>query len=175
MSEQLPDRTGELTAQIVNPILSATSLVFDISLGSKVRRTGLGLAGEKSSFHPFTAVIELTGAAYGTVCLNLPRRTAFLIVSQMLGKSMDKSDANVRDAVGEVVNMIAGNAKAELEQYDLRIGIPRIYVGSSEAIPFPAYQKPMQADFSSDIGPFSIIFSLRKKAEDAEVDDVAAE
>jgi len=162
MESQLPERSGELTAKIVNPILAATVLVYRMVLGVEVKRVDLKAAEPTSVWQPCTAVIDLDGAAKGTVCLNLPRRTAFMLVARMFGRDADKNDPNIRDCVGELVNMIAGNAKAELEQYHLTLGLPRVVLGSAREITFPPRSQPLQSDFSSAIGTFSVIFSLQR-------------
>lgn len=158
----LPERRGEMTAAVINPLITATRHVFEVSLGARVERTGLHLYDPAYPIHPISAVIELTGAAYGAVCLNLTRKVAFGVVARMTGETVDKHDAMVRDAVGEITNMIAGNTKAEFENLDLSLGLPRVLLGDAPTLPLPAFVTPVRADFKSDLGHFAVIFAFER-------------
>ncbi|MBE0617869.1 MAG: chemotaxis protein CheX, partial [Proteobacteria bacterium] len=65
-----------------------------------------------------------------------PTVLAKRIYSNMVGQEAADLNAEVRDAVGEIANMIAGGAKATLAQqgFDFRIAIPSIVVGSGHTI-----------------------------------------
>ncbi|MCA9073352.1 MAG: chemotaxis protein CheX, partial [Planctomycetaceae bacterium] len=103
---------SELTAAIVNPLMMATNDVFSMMLGCKPSRDGLSLKTDQTPTHELSAVIGVTGKAVGTIVFSVDRGTAFAIVDRMLGIEVTEINAEVRDAVGEVTNMIAGAAKA---------------------------------------------------------------
>ena len=58
------------------------------------------------------------------------------IYAGMVGQEATELDEDVRDAVGEIANMIAGGAKATLSKdgYNFRIAIPSIVVGAGHTI-----------------------------------------
>ncbi len=58
----------------------------------------------------------------------------------------------VLDAVGELVNIIAGGAKAKLEQHKLELSLPNVVTGLSYDIHFPSQVKPLLIGFSCDWG-----------------------
>ena len=52
--------------------------------------------------------------------------------------------------------MIAGSAKAQLEQHELSISIPNIISGKGHEIHYPSSVQPFCLTFESDLGPFAI-------------------
>jgi chemotaxis protein CheX len=63
-----------------------------------------------------SAVIRISGDWDSLVQVMTPRRTAVAIASNMFAMSEDElSEAEIRDAVGEIVNMVGGNLKGIVE------------------------------------------------------------
>jgi chemotaxis protein CheX len=63
-----------------------------------------------------SAVIRISGGWDSLVQVLTPRKTAVAIASSMFDMTEDElSEAEIRDAVGEVVNMVGGNLKGIVE------------------------------------------------------------
>jgi len=63
-----------------------------------------------------SAVIRISGGWDSLVQVLTPRRTAVAIASSMFAMTEDElSEAEIRDAVGEIVNMVGGNLKGIVE------------------------------------------------------------
>jgi CheY-specific phosphatase CheX len=69
--------------------------------------------------------------ARGVVVLSFYDEMAIGITERLTGKVIRNFTDDVVDAVGELVNIIAGNAKAGLEDYKLMISLPSIIQGST--------------------------------------------
>ena len=69
----------------------------------------LGLSGDAKD--GVSGVIGLSGMAVGAVVLNLPVQVAVKAASVMLAMEITEVNADVLDAVGELTNIIAWNAK----------------------------------------------------------------
>lgn len=163
MSTAAPTKS-EMTADFINPILLAAKSVFESMLGCTPRRTGLILKETMQPRFELSAVIGVTGRAAGTVVLSLATPTAFAILDRLVGIQTTEITAEVRDAVGELTNMIAGSAKAQLSALELSISIPNIVSGKDHQIHFPSDVTPICIIFDSEIGPFAVEvgFSLRR-------------
>ncbi|MEZ4331016.1 MAG: chemotaxis protein CheX [Myxococcota bacterium] len=71
--------------------------------------------------------VRIQGAWNGSVSLAFPRETAERIAAGMLdAKPGELADEEVRDAVGEMANILAGNLKAMLPQPS-SLGLPAIH------------------------------------------------
>ena len=88
-----------------------------------------------------SAIIGLTGEARGAVVISLKQELAIKITSVLTGAEYTKLDDDVVDAVGEIINIIAGNVKQELEDaFRLIISLPTIVKGKEHSIAWPDSQ-----------------------------------
>jgi chemotaxis protein CheX len=80
-----------------------------------------------------TAVIRLSFCAPGFLALSMPQRTASLFASRIFGPEQDQKtiDDSTRDCVGEMTNVIAGQAKALLarSRFHFVFSTPAITLG----------------------------------------------
>ena len=78
-------------------------------------------------------------------------------------------DEEVVDVVGELANMVAGGAKAQLEAYEMRISLPTVIVGRNESIQFPSETPSLCICFTSDWGPLTVQVGLIEESVAAAV------
>ena len=145
-----------LRVEYVNPVIVATQTVFETMLSCKPKRTDLILKDTMTPKYELSAVIGVSGKAAGTIVLSLSREAALEVLNRMVGIVASEINAEVCDAVGELTNMIVGQAKAQLEQWELSISIPNLVTGKNHVIHYPSNVKPICIEFESDIGPFAI-------------------
>jgi chemotaxis protein CheX len=82
-----------------------------------------------------SGVIGLSGDARGAVAVSFKTDLAILLTNKLTGTEHTSLDDDVTDAVGELVNIITGNAKKRLESnYNLVISLPSIVKGGGHAI-----------------------------------------
>jgi chemotaxis protein CheX len=85
-----------------------------------------------------SAVIGLTGEARGAVVISMKRELAYKLTNILTGMEHDELDDEVVDAIGEIINIIAGNAKRGLEEsFRLVISLPTIVRGHGHTIAWP--------------------------------------
>jgi chemotaxis protein CheX len=90
------------------------------------------------------------------VVINLSKEVALRAASTMLMDEMHELNDDVLDAVGELTNVIAGQAKAELEEYNLSVSLPNVVTGEKHEIRFPSKTPPLCIAFDTDIGPLRL-------------------
>jgi chemotaxis protein CheX len=82
-----------------------------------------------------SGVIGLSGDARGAVTVSFKKDLAILLTNKLTKTRHEDLDDEVTDAVGELVNIIAGNVKRKLEnKYNLIISLPSIVRGAGHAI-----------------------------------------
>jgi len=64
--------------------------------------------------------------------------------------------------VGELTNMIAGAAKAQLAHLELSISIPNIVTGPDHVVHYPTEVTPICILFESELGDFIIEVGFAK-------------
>jgi chemotaxis protein CheX len=144
------------TVDCMNPVISATRNVFEMMLGCSPKRKGLMLKEEGAPRHEISAVIGITGRASGTLVLSFSKGVAIEVLRRMVGSEATELNTEVCDAVGELTNMIAGAAKAQLAHLELSISIPNIVTGPHHVVHYPTEVTPICMLFESELGEFVI-------------------
>ncbi|MDR0451554.1 MAG: chemotaxis protein CheX [Treponema sp.] len=85
-----------------------------------------------------SAIIGLTGEARGAVVMSMKKDLAVKVTDILTGTRHTALDDEVVDAVGEIVNIIAGNVKKNLEEaFRLVISLPTIVQGAEHEVKWP--------------------------------------
>ena len=149
-----------MDANHINPFIRSTLNVFETMLNCKVERNGLSLVETPKAIHEISGIIGLSGKASGSVVINVSREVALGAYERLLGEPVDQINDEVTDLIGELTNMIAGTAKAELHRYAMSVGIPNVITGVGHMVHFPSKIRPICVHFSSDLGPLALIVGL---------------
>lgn len=153
---------SDLTTKCINPLIISVHAVFETMLDCSPQRCGLTIKDERTPKYDLSAVIGVTGKAIGTIVVSLARETALNVLDRMIGVKVSVIDRQVRDALGELANMIAGQTKAKLERLELAISVPNIVEGRDHSIHYPMALKPIGILFESELGPFSIEMAFKE-------------
>lgn len=141
-----------MKVEYINPFVKAVLLVFSTMLNCTLKR---GQPYKKVNFQPMhevTGIIGLSGKAKGTVVLSLDREAAMRATEVLLGERPFCINADVTDAVGELTNIIAGNAKAELEQFAMSVSLPTVITGKGHCLDFPKATPAISIPFDCEWG-----------------------
>lgn len=121
------------TTDLARPFVDAAKDVFN-SFNIETR-TGISVLIDKQAENvcDLSGIIGLSGDAVGAVVVSMEGEVAKLITQKALSKD-DVSKEEIDDAIGEIVNMIAGNAKEGLEEYRIVISLPTMVGGKNHTI-----------------------------------------
>jgi len=147
----------------INPFLTSTINVFRTMVGCELTRgEPFRLKGAQPA-HEISGIIGLSGKAIGTVVLSLGRRVALSATGAMLGETPPDLNADVVDAIGELTNIIAGGAKAQLEQFEMSVTLPSVIMGRNHTVAFPRGITPIAIPFNCEWGPVCVQVGLCEK------------
>ena len=149
-----------MQVEYLNPFVSAVKNTFSTMLGCQTHRGPLALSHSRQPKHRISGVIGLSGKAVGTVVLSFSESVALKAASAMLMTELNEINADVLDAVGELTNMVAGSAKAQLEEYQLQVSLPNVITGSDHEVHFPSEVVPICIPFDTDWGPVTLDVGL---------------
>lgn len=144
----------------VNPFLRSTINAFQTMLEHSLVRAKPYLKQGAEPEHEISGLIGLSGQAQGMVVLGLSREAAIEATTVLLQQRPDDVNGDVTDAVGELVNIIAGGAKAELEHLGLSLGLPTVITGKGHRIEFPRDVTPICIPFDSQWGGITVEVGL---------------
>lgn len=145
-----------MDVRLINPFIQSTMSVFALMLNCKLVRGEPRLKDKLQPEFEVSGIIGLSGKAKGTVVVSLERETALRATEAMLTERPDSINEDVVDAVGELANMIAGRAKATLEEFEMKISLPLVVAGKNKLIGFPSSTQPICIPFSCEWGQLSV-------------------
>ena len=103
-------------------------------------------------------MIGLAGKVRGSLALSFSEPCILKIVSNMLGEEFKELNSEIKDAVGEITNMVSGVARKKLEAMGLLISaaIPTVIAGKDHTITHVQGGPSIIIPFETDNGPFYV-------------------
>jgi chemotaxis protein CheX len=149
-----------MRVEYINPFIESVYGLFDTMLGCTVQRGELSLSAKNTFSGDITGIIGLSGPARGTVALSFPLDTARSMVGRLLRADAHEVTDNVTDGVAELVNIVAGSAKAKFHQGDgspvINLSLPTVVQGQQYSLDSPSEATWLDVAFRSELGPFRL-------------------
>ena len=110
-----------------------------------------------------SAIVGITGCKSGAVALSFPHSCGIALVKGVLGDGIEDIIADTRDAVGDITNMISGQARATLSEMGLPLqgSTPSIVFGANHSLSFPGQVTTVAIPFETDYGAFTLEFCFQ--------------
>ncbi len=148
----------KMKADIINPFLEATASVLKTMAstepipGKPYLKRGTAAVGDISG------IVGITGDTEGSICLSFSRECILQVISQMLGEEQKEINEVVKDAVGELTNMISGDSRRRLEElgYHFQGAIPSVICGAAHEIKHVTNAPILSIPFSTQGGTFTV-------------------
>ncbi len=148
-----------MKVEYINPFIESVYELFSTMLGSKVERGQIGISTGANNPRDIMAIIGLSGPARGSVALSFPTQTALNMVGKLLGIETRIIDETVSDGVAEIVNIVAGNAKAKMTKdggTPIDLSLPTVLRGNDFRVDHPSQSVWLEVPFTSDLGAFCL-------------------
>jgi chemotaxis protein CheX len=165
----------KVNAKYVNPFIEAAMKVVNQITGIEVRRGHLSYKAKMEPSFGVSIIIGFYGFLVGQVVYSLDATLAQKMVDKLLGsKSPQEKKIMFVDTLGEVANMITGNATALLNQSKelaLHITTPAIATGdnlSINLVPKPALVLGLYTQY----GPIEISVAVEEQETLSEIDSL---
>ena len=134
--------------------INVTQEVFSTMLGIKVWQVERAPDGNQA--HTVVGAIHYAGPWKGVLLLECQPLQARAFTAKLIGISPPGSvDDDVRDAIGEIANMIAGNLKTILPPA-IVLSAPAVVEGSSFTLKVCGGNDSLRIEFASSTGPFTV-------------------
>jgi len=153
-----------MDANLINPFINATLNVLETMAYVTCKAEKPYLKEDDVAKGDVTGVIGLTGSVNGTIAVTFNEGSILEIVSNMLGEKIKTLDKEVTDAVGELTNMISGQARKELEDKGqvFETAVPSVLSGKNHIITHSAEGAKIAIPFKTKGGDFTIEVCLEK-------------
>ena len=152
-----------MNVKYINPFITATINTFKGFLGANLKtgKPSLFNSSESDIKYDISGIIGLAGEVRGAIVISFPKLVALKIVSDFLKEDIKIFGDDVIDTIGELVNIIAGNAKKDLEEYRIVISLPSVVKGPNHQINWMQGVPVIMIPFTSNYGEVYLFVSLR--------------
>jgi len=147
-----------MDVQLINPFINATLNVLSTMAFVNPSAGKPYLKKDNIAQGDVTGVIGITGEANGTISVTFDRGSILQVVSNMFGEEIAEINSEVADAVGELTNMISGQARRELETQGklFQAAIPSVITGPNHTVTHITKGPKIAIPFTIDQGVFTI-------------------
>ncbi|MBD3420476.1 MAG: chemotaxis protein CheX [Chitinivibrionales bacterium] len=145
----------------VNPFINSTIDTFKMMIMTEIQPGKAMLKSEPYPNYDVSGIIGLSGNAQGSIAISFPKITALKTVSKMLGMQIKVVGPELSDGIGEIANIIAGNAKQHLEKYKLSISLPNVVIGRQHVLASQKGIPTILVPFASELGQFGMEVALK--------------
>ena len=151
-----------MDVKLINPFINATTNVLETMAFTKSQAGKPYLKEDDAAHGDVSGVIGFTGETNGTVSVTFAESCILKIVSNMFGEEMKEINNEITDAVGEITNMISGQARKELEEIGKLFhgAIPSVISGKNHKVETMTKGPRIAIPFKTDAGSFTIIVCL---------------
>jgi chemotaxis protein CheX len=150
---------GEIRDKLLEPLILATCQALGEMAGSEVVVRAMFQKTINDMLGDISAVLELKSAKKEFLVLGFPHPTAAALAGRILADVTREIDENlIRDCMGEIANVIAGQAKALLAEtpYRFAFSVPKVVVSPDPELLPGQDLECLVVTFSSDLGEFAL-------------------
>ncbi|PIE74513.1 MAG: chemotaxis protein CheX [Deltaproteobacteria bacterium] len=125
-----------MKADMINPFIEGAVHILDTTASVKLKAMPPFVKTDQGHQGDISGILEISGAINGSVVITFSETSILGIVSAMFGEQMNEMNEDINDAVGEICNMIAGQATTKINSMDtkVKIGLKEICVGKNKPI-----------------------------------------
>ncbi len=157
-----------MNVEFVNPFLSSISNVLATMAMIEPKSGKPAIQTDTLPPAEITGIIKMNSPqSTGVLAISFTEPLIHEVTKRMLGDDAETADETLKDLVGEITNMVCGNAKAILDQkgFDFDMAIPKVVIGRNRAKTFPSGCKVIVVPFSTEFGDFFVEIGFEKTAE----------
>ncbi len=147
-----------MNVEFINPFLRATLNVLKTMAFTEATAGKPYVKKDQIAGGDVSGIIGITGETEGSLSISFSEPCICYIVSNMFGETITKINKEVEDAVGEITNMISGDARRELAEKGLVLqgSIPTVVSGKNHSIKHLAKGPSIAIPFSTKAGHFVV-------------------
>jgi chemotaxis protein CheX len=150
-----------MDATYIVPFVKAVENVFATMVQIQVKVGKPTLTQTNKPQYDVSGIIGMSGDVTGAVVLSLPVETSERLVALFTGMDLSHEHEDFADAIGELVNMVAGNAKADFVDRKVNISCPSVVIGSGHRV-FQQKQQPIiEIPCDCECGQFVVEVAMR--------------
>ena len=148
---------------VVKPFIKVTIECFDSMMGIPLKFKEIKTVTSRHKENGVYALIGFTGDMEGMIAISIPDKAARNVIGRFIGENIEQIDEDAIDAVGEIINIIAG-AKRNITGYNLTMSLPSVMYGSPLMVALPRNVPVISTSFlgaKEDLGEIVLFVCLK--------------
>jgi chemotaxis protein CheX len=149
-----------MEVKFINPFVVAAQTVFKTMLNIDLSRGKPTLREAKTTSADVTGIMSMVGDRKGSIAISFREKGALFVFNSLMGDDASTICPEVVDAIGELTNIVSGQARKEFEStgVNLKASIPMVVVG-----------KGVETNFITKLPIISLPFEFSVNNGDGEV------
>ena len=154
-----------MDVRFLNPFVEAAFEVLRAEMGVIAERGTVSLQRSACTADDVTAMIALVGDVEGMVLYGMSEATAIAMVSRILGQPFESFDELAQSGIGELSNVITGQASMRLAEagFEAKISPPTLVIGAGTTISTLDFQR-LVVPLHTELGDVYVHLALRERA-----------
>ena len=148
----------------ITPFVLAVKRVFETMIMVPFSLGKPELKKDSEVPHEISSIIGLSGNVTGCVVISLTEEVALDLVSVLIGEKVSKLDDTCTDAIGEIANMVAGNAKTDFPSNNNSISVPSVVIGKHK-VSYPSGIPIISIPCTVDKGKLVVEIAIKEKLQ----------
>lgn len=164
MTTQAPpakDAGLSLNPKLIVPFVNSVRQVFSTMVGVQTTVARPQLKSDGSASYDVSSIIGFSGEVVGSVVVSFQKNAAVKLASAFAGMDIDPNTPDFADAVGELANMIAGNAKKDLGSV-ASISVPSVIIGAGHVVARLSDVPCVVIPCSTPVGDFAVEVNIKQ-------------
>jgi chemotaxis protein CheX len=153
---------GPATVEIAKPFIQATINVLSTMAGITPTPGAPYVKKDDMAHGDVSAIIGITGDKAGSISVSFTKPCAVGLVRGMIGDDIQDIVQDTKDAVGEIANMISGQARSGLGDLGMHFqgSTPSVVMGDHHSISHMTKGPVVAIPFTSGVGEFTVEFGF---------------
>ncbi len=145
-------------------IINSTQEIFSSMIMLDVTPGEPFIRNNDKLINSISGIVGLAGATKGMLAIHMTNAAALAVTTAFLGMDVEEIDDDVRDAIGELANMLAGSIKSILDPSgsDIKLSMPSAIYGEDYSVDCLAGAEAVTVPFAFDGLGFVVELQLRK-------------
>lgn len=150
-----------MDVRYINPFLIAVQNVFEKMINLPFTLGKPTIKKENIPSYEISSIIGISGEVIGCVVVSFPEEIALQLASALLDEEIKEVNEDCTDAIGEISNMIAGNAKTGFPKRNTSVSVPTVVIGKHR-VAYPSGIPIISIPCETSNGWFAIDVALKE-------------
>ena len=150
-----------MDVRYINPFLIAVQNVFETMINIPFKLGKPTIKKDDVPSYEISGIIGISGEVTGCVVVSFSEGIALQLASALLDEELTEVNGDCTDAIGEIANMIAGNAKNGFPKRNTSVSVPTVIIGKHR-VAYPSGLPIISIPCEASNGRFEIDVALKE-------------